>query len=96
MNGPDPRPAVPPTNLPTLLDVRDVARWRGISERGARLLMLRELPAFKLGRRLVVRAEDLERALAAKAASAALARDRTAVAARVLAGLPAVPRKRMG
>ncbi len=83
-------------SLPRLLDAEAVGTWLGITPRGARILMLRELPSFKLGRRIVVREEDLLRALAVKAASAALARARGAVAARVLAGLPAVPRKRMG
>lgn len=84
-----------PEGLPRLLDAATVAGWLGITERGARALLARgELPSFRLGARVYVRAADVEAAIAAKIEAAARARDRSHAAGRVLAGLPARPRNR--
>jgi excisionase family DNA binding protein len=61
-----PRPADPPADLAQpLLDVAEVARLTGTSERFARrLVQERRLPTVKVGRFVRVRADDLAAYLA--------------------------------
>lgn len=81
--------AAPPAQLPGVADVDEVARWLGISPRGARKLLERgDLPSFKLGKRWLCRVVDVEAALERKIQAAA--EERTAgedLAVRTLRGL---------
>jgi excisionase family DNA binding protein len=76
-------PAVSPSPL---LTVSDLASYLSLSARGARqVLERRDLPGFRIGKRWYVRREDLDAAVAAKAARSR--RDPEA-AVRILRGLP--------
>ncbi len=79
-----------PTGPAPLLTVEDLAAYLSLSARGAREILQRgELPGFRVGRRWYLRREDLDAAVADKAAGQRRNRD---AAVRILRGLPVARR----